>query len=102
MTKILYKFRWVLLAGFLGFVAIFSGTIHFNFESGEQIEKPDMYKLLSYWWIALTCLYFYWIAETYQGKTKVSTKLKRLLIMAIPTIFVLLATYATSKFITGT
>ena len=61
-----------------------------------------MHILLGYWWLGLISLYLYWIAETYQGKTKDSANSKKLFIMAFPTLFVLMAAYVTSKFITIT
>ena len=98
MTEKLYKIRWLLVAGSIGFWLVFAGTIHFELEPNEQVESSDMYKLLGYWWLGLLSFFLYCVAETYQGKTKGSSNTKKLFIMAFPTLFVLMASYVTSKF----
>lgn len=75
-------------------------AIHLQVEAGiKEIAPGDLYLLLACWWAGLVCLYLYWFAETYEGKSKGKSRGIKALIMLWPNIFIVFSIYATCQFI---
>ena len=99
MTRWLYRIRYFLIAISIGFGAIFAITILLHIDAGnETVSRPELYKLMAYWWMGLISFYAYAVAATLHGKSRDRSPLYKAMILAFPTLFVGAALYGTISF----
>jgi len=97
----LYLKRKYLIVSFVGFIIAFV-AIHFHIEAGDkEITGGTLYLLLFYIWASLISLYIHWLTHTLHGESKNESTTKKILIMAFPTLFLMMAIYVSTIFISG-